>query len=136
MNRISIIEYKNIQIVFTDLSFLSPDECSRIVKMTTSYFARFPEKSVYSLVNMTGLSPQIKIIESIKEAAQKNAIYVKSTAVYGLSGFRMLVANSVAALARRETKFLSGKDACLQWLYNKSKQQSDSVASRTFTPLR
>ena len=124
MNRISTIDYKGIQIVFTDLSYLSADEAMRIAEMTSPYISKFPEKSVYSLANLTGLPPNIKMIEGIKEAAQHNSPYVITTAIYGLSGIRMMVANSVAAIAKREIKILSGKELCIQWLYRKSQEHA------------
>ncbi|MEO1051921.1 MAG: hypothetical protein AAFX87_14920 [Bacteroidota bacterium] len=115
-----VIKYKDIDIVYTDITNASPEEAIAAFERGLEIIGKMPPKSVYSLVNADGARFNSSLIQKIKEAVKKNNPYVRATAVSGLSQLSRLMVNSIISFTGRQMKLTETTDEGKEWLYAKA----------------
>lgn len=119
MSSCTVIKYKNIDIVYTDISGCSPEEAISAFDANQSIIAGMPDKSVYSLVNAKDARFNSQLIQKIKETVKKNNRKNKATAVCGLNQLSRLMVNSIVSFTGRQMKFTDTVDEAKEWLHSK-----------------
>lgn len=120
MSKCNIIKYKDIKIVYTDISHCAPEEAIEAFDQCQKIIDGMPIKSVYSLVNAKDARFNSNLIQKIKETVKKNNAYNKATAVSGLSQLSRLMVNSIVSFTGRQMKLTQTVDEAKEWLYSKA----------------
>ncbi|MEL7004560.1 MAG: hypothetical protein AAFN93_17770 [Bacteroidota bacterium] len=123
MSKCNIIKYKDIDIVYTDISNCSPEEAVVAFENCQEVIGKMPLNSVYSLVNAKGARFNSNLIQTIKDTVKKNNPYNKATAVSGLSQLSRLMVNSIISFTGRQMKLTDTVDDAKEWLYTKSESK-------------
>lgn len=113
----TIITYKNIKIVYTDISGTAGDAAVPAFKKSQQVAKQFEDGSMLSLVNATNARYNSNLLSSIKEAIKTNNSKVKATAVCGLTPLTTLIVNSIISFTGRKMKLLSTPEEAREWLY-------------------
>ena len=104
MSGVSIVLYKSITLVYTDMSEAKPLEVMDICAQSREILSQFAPHSAYVLANVKNIRFNSQVIQVIKETARYNSPFVKTSVVYGLEGFTQLLVNVVSNFSSRELK--------------------------------
>lgn len=118
----NVIKYKELDIVYTDISGASPEESIEVFERNQQIISQMPLKSVYSLVNAADARFNSNLIQKIKETVKKNNPHSKATAVCGLNALSRLMVNSIIAFTGRQMKLVDTAEEGKEWLYKKYKE--------------
>lgn len=122
MSTCSVIKFKDIDIVYTDISDASPEQAIVSFERNQEIIAQMPLKSVYSLVNAKNARFNKNLIQTIKETVKKNNPHNKATAVSGLSQLSRLMVNSIISFTGRDMKLTETVEEGKEWLYSRSRK--------------
>ncbi|MEO9966800.1 MAG: hypothetical protein ABJF11_13465 [Reichenbachiella sp.] len=120
MNYAKNISYKGLSILYTDLSNLDEESAKTTVQSTVGIVNKMPLKSVYSLIDLEGLTLSRALIAEIRAVGTVNAPFVKATAICGLNPMARFLANSVIKATKRNAKLFSNPEDGKAWLYEES----------------
>lgn len=120
MAECKVIEYKGIEIVFTDISNSKPSESIKAFEASVEIISSKPLRSVYALVDAKGAKFNKELVDKIKEVVKRNNVYNKATVVTGLDAMNKLMAQSIAVLTGRQIKFTSSVEEGLEYLFSQS----------------
>lgn len=121
MSKSNIIKYKDINIVYTDISHTSPEEAIEAFNCCQKIIEKMPLNSVYSLVNAKDARFNTNLISKIKETVKKNNPHNRATAVCGLNQLSRLMVNSIVSFTGRQMKLTETVEEGKEWLYAKAK---------------
>ncbi|MDF9796656.1 hypothetical protein OKW21_001919 [Catalinimonas alkaloidigena] len=113
----SIIKYKTISIVYTDVANCSGDTAIPYFEEVQQIASTFDDKSMFSLVNAKETRFNSRLLSVIKETVKKNNPKVKATAVYGLSQLSILMVNSIISITGRKMMLFDSLADAKEWLY-------------------
>lgn len=119
----SVIKFKDLDIVYTDISGAAPEESIAVFDQNQQIISKMPLKSVYALVNAADARFNSNLIQKIKETVKKNNPHSKATAVCGLNALSRLMVNSIIAFTGRQMKLVDTAEDGKEWLYKKYKEQ-------------
>lgn len=120
MNYVKNIAYKELSIIYSNLSNLDQDIAKSTMRSTVGIITKMPLKSAYSLINLDGLTLTRDLIAEIKLVGAKNTPYVKATAICGLNPMASFLANSVIKITKRNAKLFKSPEEGKAWLYQES----------------
>ncbi|GAA0893147.1 hypothetical protein GCM10009122_28260 [Fulvivirga kasyanovii] len=115
----NVVKYKELDIVYTDISNASPEEAMVVFDENQLIISKMPLKSVYALVNAKDARFNSSLIQKIKETVKKNNPHSKATAVCGLNALSRLMVNSIIAFTGRQMKLVETEEEGKDWLYKK-----------------
>ena len=115
----NVVKYKELDIVYTDISNASPEEAMVVFDENQLIISKMPLKSVYALVNAKDARFNSSLIQKIKETVKKNNPHSKATAVCGLNALSRLMVNSIIAFTGRQMKLVETAEEGKDWLYKK-----------------
>lgn len=118
----NVVKYKELDIVYTDISNASPEEAMAVFDENQLIISKMPLKSVYALVNAKDARFNSSLIQKIKETVKKNNPHSKATAVCGLNALSRLMVNSIIAFTGRQMKLVETAEEGKDWLYKKYKE--------------
>lgn len=118
----NVVKYKELDIVYTDISNASPEEAMAVFDDNQLIISKMPLKSVYALVNAKDARFNSSLIQKIKETVKKNNPHSKATAVCGLNALSRLMVNSIIAFTGRQMKLVETAEEGKDWLYKKYKE--------------
>lgn len=113
----SIIKYKGLEIVYTDVSGCVGDTAIPYFEKVQKIASTFPDKSMFSLVNARDTRFNTHLLGVIRETVKKNNPKVKATAVFGLNQLSILMVNSIASITGRKMKLVDTLEEAQEWLY-------------------
>lgn len=120
MSKCNVIKFKDLNIVYTDISGATPEEAICAFDSCQEIISKMPLNSVYSLVNAKDARFNSNLIQKIKETVKKNNGHSKATAVCGLNQLSRLMVNSIVSFTGRQMKFTETADEAKEWLYSKA----------------
>ena len=117
-----VIEYKGIEIVFTDISNANVSDAIHAFEHSCEIIKNYPLGSVYALVHTKNAKFSMELVEKIKEVVKRNQPYNRATAVTGLDSMTMVFARSIGVLTGRSLKFLSTPEEGKEYLFKESQK--------------
>ena len=122
MERNQILKHKDISIVYSDYSDLTPDEAAKYMELSVKSITSHPPKSVYTLLNIKGMRYNTSLLKSIKEMTQQTSPFVLATAVIGVSAITKMIVKSALKFSERKITFLDTAESAKDWLYKISQE--------------
>lgn len=122
MAECKIIEYKGIEIVFTDISNSKPSESIKAFEHSVEIIRDMPLRSVLAMVDAKGAKINKEMIDRIKITTKQNNPYNKATVISGLDPMSKLMAKSIAILTGREMKLVDTLEEAKEYLLEMSKR--------------
>ncbi|MGL1888622.1 MAG: hypothetical protein OCD76_19070 [Reichenbachiella sp.] len=119
-DRISLVPYKDIKVLYTDLSGLPMEDAISVLEETLILVPKYPERSVYSLLNVKGMRFGTDVMKTFNKVGKNNGPYVKATAVCGLTSMTRLLAKGVVSASKRKADFFNEPEESKEWLYQVS----------------
>lgn len=117
MSRASLKNHNGKRIMSIDFSKLEAEDACKVLDYSKELIQRMPEKSLYTLTNVTDANFDLKLIDSLKKFSNANKPYVIAGAVIGAEGIKRTVFNSVIIFSgRSDLKSFTDKDEALSWL--------------------
>ncbi len=105
MSGTKIINYKGTNIFYMDFSNAkSREEISEVMKNSIEYIRSQPLHSVVALTNMENMFFNNEIRNDFQEFLKGNKPYVKTSAVYGMSGLARFLFNSLMKVTGRDVR--------------------------------
>ncbi|PIB33992.1 hypothetical protein BFP72_00365 [Reichenbachiella sp. 5M10] len=117
---VEVISYKDISIVYTDLSNKTIEEGTQTLQQAVEVVSQFPLGSVYSLLNVEGIRFNSQYLDEIKKVGKLNAPYVKGTAAVGLTSMTKLIGRAIIKFTGRKAELCETIDDAKEWLYQVS----------------
>lgn len=122
MAECKVIEYKGIEIVFTDISNAKPQDSIKAFEQSVEIIRNKPLRSVLAMVDAKGAKINKEMIDRIKQITKQNNPYNKATAISGLDPMSKLMAKSIAILTGREMKLVDNLEEAKEYLFEASKR--------------
>ena len=121
MSRVSEIYYKGQKIIYSDFSNIKEiPEVKNAIEESTKIIRSQPQGSVLSLSNFSNMRFNTEIGKIFQDVAQGNGLYVKNSAMFGVSGLAKVVANTVVRLTGRNIKFFNTEEQAKEYLVDNS----------------
>lgn len=121
----TIITYKGIRIVYTDISGTSGDGAIPVFHKSQQVARQFENGTMLSLVNGTNARYNSNLLSTIKETVRVNNPKVKATAVCGLTPLTTLIVNSVIHFTGRKMKLVNTPEEAKEWLYQLAMKEEE-----------
>ena len=83
-----------------------------------NYIRRQLPRSIYTLTNITGMYFNTDIFNRISVYAKQNELFVKGSAVVGMSGLMQIFYNSFSRISGREVKAFFSEEEAKEFLLN------------------
>lgn len=125
----TIITYKDVKIVYTDISGTFGNEAIPCFEKSQEIAREFAEGTMLSLVNATEARYNSSLLSTIKETVKKNNTKVKATAVCGLNPLTTLMVNSIILITGRNMKLVDTFEEAQEWLYQVEKESKKVAAA-------
>lgn len=117
MDRSKMLNHNNKKVLSMDFSSLETEDACRVIEHSSKLIQQMPEKSLFTLTNVTGANFDLKLIDSLKKFSNANKPYVIAGAVVGAEGIKRTVFNSVLLFSgRNDLKTFDKTDEALSWL--------------------
>jgi len=117
MNRTQIIDFQGRKMFFIDFSNLKTiEEINELIQIAKKYIHSQPPKSVYTLTSVEGTHFNNEITKIFTDYVKSNSPYVKTSAVTGISGLKLILYNSMMKLTGRDTRSFSTLEQAKTWL--------------------
>lgn len=125
----TIISYKGVKIVYTDISGTFGDAAIPIFQKSQLVARQFADGTMLSLVDVTNARYNSNLLSYIKETVKINNPKVKATAVCGLTPLTTLIVNSVILFTGRKMKLVDTPQEAKEWLYQVEYKRIESPVS-------
>jgi hypothetical protein len=104
--------------IYFDLSnFKSNDDFIALIQSAKALIAQYPEKSLYTLTNIKGISFDSETKDIVTEWTEYNKPYVKYGVVLGVDGIKKIMVTAIFKLSgRKNMRFMTDRDKALAWL--------------------
>ncbi|MBX2841853.1 MAG: hypothetical protein KTR26_08770 [Flammeovirgaceae bacterium] len=122
MGAVSIITYKGLKMVYTDLSNCTAAEATLVFLDCKKVIQSQPEGSVYSLVNIENIRYNSELVKTIKGVVKSNKPWVKAASIHGLSTLTQIMFKSVILFTGRDIYPVNSLEDAKEWLYQKWKK--------------
>ncbi|MTI21707.1 hypothetical protein E1176_11805 [Fulvivirga sp. RKSG066] len=113
-----IIQFKDVEIVYTDVSHSTIEDCLKVIEANHAIIKKQPERSVLSLVNVDKTQFNTALINKVRENVRRNNPYVIATAVIGLSAFKRIMLDTIVSLTGRNIIALESFEEARLWLHD------------------
>lgn len=120
MGSVKNIRYRDVQIVYNDMSEARPSEIFDLCFQCEELLKTFPEKEALLLINIKNIRFNSQVINKMKETALKNKPFVKDTAVFGVEGFTRAICDIISNYSGRKMKRVEGLEEGMAWLYRQA----------------
>lgn len=117
-----IINFKGIDIVYTDVSHSTTQECLDVIDENHEMIKSYEKKSALSLVNVEKAQIDMSLINVVRENVNRNNPYVLATAVIGLNPFKQMIMDTITALTGRNIVVLDSLEEAKLWLHDQYKK--------------
>jgi len=106
--------------LYVDLSgFKSNDQFRQQIEAAKSVIAKYPEKSVCTVINIEGISFDSETKEMGVKWMEHNKPYVIFGAVAGVDGIKKIMVKTIFKLSGRKNMIMtSSKEKAIEWLLN------------------
>lgn len=122
-----IIEFKNVEIVYTDVSDSSVEDTMAIMDVNHEIIKNKPFKSVLSLVNVRKVAVNGPLLGKLRANVNRNNPYVLATAVVGLNSFKRVILDTLVAFTGRKIIALETIEEAKLWLHDQYEKQMIEV---------
>ncbi len=116
MKPLELIKYQGKSIAVLDLTHSTAEERMEYYKKTKPVIAKFPEKSLLIVTNVTDIRFTPESVAAIKDFVIGNSPYVKASAVVGADGLRDLIRVAVERSAGRSLRPFDTCQEAYDWL--------------------
>jgi calcineurin-like phosphoesterase family protein len=116
MERVYFIQHKGKKILIIDGSNCTVEEAPATLAKAREVIRSQPEKSVYTLTDLTNARFDDKIALDMKETIAGNKPYVYAAAVVGVTGLKQIFLNSVIKLTGRKLALFNTVEQAKDWL--------------------
>ncbi len=117
MDRVSVIQYQEKEIVLLDFSNGRPQDTVGAIPEAMKLIAERGQKTKsLVLTDVTGAIYNKDVAEGIKDLVKNNTPYIKASAVVGADGVRLILLQTVIYLSRRDLKTFSTRQEAMDWL--------------------
>lgn len=114
MKRVYFIEYKGKKFLYIDMSKCSDEEMLAVIANAREIIRNQPEKSVFTLTDVTDAWFCPEVNDAMKEFLANNKPYVIAAAVVGING-------STMRLLGRELVLFDTLEQAKEWLSDQSR---------------
>ena len=116
MERIQFINHKGKKILYFDFSSCRPDEANKVVEDAMAFVKKQPQKSLYTLTNVSGIRFDTNIGDKFKDFAAHNKPYVIAGAVVGISGLLKVLYTAITKFTGRNLPAFDTVEQAKDWL--------------------
>lgn len=123
MAKCDIVNFKDVEIIYTDVSNSSIKETMDIMDVNHDIIKEKPLNSVLSLVNVTQVAVNGPLLAKLRQNVKRNNPYILATAVIGLNPFTKVMLDTLIAFTGRKIVALDSYEEARLWLrdqYNKN----------------
>lgn len=116
MERAYFIQHKGERILILDGSSCTVEDAPAHLAKAREIIRSQPEKSVYTLTDLTNARFIDKIAADMKETIAGNRPYVYAAAMVGVTGLKQILLNSVLKLTGRKLALFNTVEQAKDWL--------------------
>jgi hypothetical protein len=117
MSRTETILHNGKPIYYMDFSSLkSESEIESLITESKSFIRSKPPKSVYSLTNIEDMHFNGTIKELFVDFVKGNKVYIKASAIIGVTGMKQILFNGIMRLTGRDIRSFDSADQAKNWL--------------------
>jgi hypothetical protein len=117
MARVEFIEHKGRRLLRTDVSFLGPEDAVATLREAHATVQLLPPQRVLlSLIVVTGMRFDPKVIEEMKRVGKLDEPWVLATAVVGLSAIGRVLSRVVSMFTGRRFAAFASVEEAKAWL--------------------
>ncbi len=116
----TIVEFKDLEIVYTDVSHSSVEDTIDIMDVNHDIIRTKPLNSVLSLVNVSQVSVNGPLLAKLRQNVKRNNPYVLATAVIGLNAFTKVMLDTLIAFTGRKIVALDSYEEARLWLWHQN----------------
>jgi len=117
MNRTQFIDYQGKKIFYIDFSNLKTfEEIKALTLEAQKYIHSQPPLSVITLSTVENTHFNTEIKDMFTEYIKSNKPYVKTSAVIGISGLKMIMYNGMMKISGRDTRAFSDMEQAKSFL--------------------
>jgi hypothetical protein len=117
MNRTQSIDFQGKKFFYIDFSYLkSIEEIKTVIQDAQKYIHAQPGMSVYTLTSVEETHFNSEIKDLFTAYMKSNKPYVKSSAIVGVTGLKLVMYNGMMKMTGRDTRAFSTLDQAKSWL--------------------
>ena len=117
MSRVRTVEHKGKQITWLDFSGVQDrSEAHAIIEEAKGQVTAQPERSVYTLTDVSGSAFDAELARALWRLARANRPYVIAGAVVGIEGLQKDLFQLVTHVSRRPLKPFTDAEKAMDWL--------------------
>ena len=118
MDRVYFTEYKGKKFLYIDMSKCNAEEMLAVIANAGEIIRKQPEKSVFSLTDVTGAWFDPDVNDAMKEFLSGNKPYVIAAAVVGVTGSKIM------KIFGRKLVLFDTTEQAKEWLANRIENRS------------
>jgi 3-deoxy-D-arabino-heptulosonate 7-phosphate (DAHP) synthase len=133
MEHIDEFTIEGLSFVYIDVShFKNNNEFIKIIDAVQQTIAKYPEQSVYTIINIDGIMFDSYTKEITAKCFERNKPYVKYGAVIGADGIKKIMVKAIFKISgRKNVHFCLSKEQAIEWLLQQSRNKEFCVWPRT-----
>lgn len=116
MERVYFIQHRGKKILFIDGSNCTVEEAPAHLAKARDVIRSQPEKSVYTLTDMTNARFNDEVAEEMKKNVAGNKPFVVAATVVGVTGLKKIFFNSLLKLTGRKLTLFDTAEQAKDWL--------------------
>ncbi len=117
MAQVGFINHKGRKILLMDFSYTKVEEILGAIEETKKTVRKYPEKSIYGLVDVRFSSFDTELFAALKDLASYDRPYMKVTAVVGVTGLKKMIFMAVQRFTGRKNLYMFDKlETAKDWL--------------------
>lgn len=116
MNRVYFTNYKGKKFLYIDISKCSSEEILEVIANAKEIIQNQPEKSVYTLTDVTDSRFNPELTDAMKKYVASNKPYVAAAAVVGVTGMKQFIYNTIMKFSGRKLVAFDTIDQAKEWL--------------------
>lgn len=117
-----IVEFKDVEIVYTDVSFSTIEDTMAIMDVNHDIIRGKPLNSVLSLVNVKQVSVNGPLLAKLRKNIKRNNPNILATAVIGLNSFTKVMLDTLIAFTGRKIIALDSYEEARLWLHHQKEK--------------
>ncbi|MEP2774158.1 MAG: hypothetical protein ABJH05_18520 [Fulvivirga sp.] len=118
----TIVEFKDVEIVYTDVSYSTIEDTMAIMDVNHDIIKGKPLNSVLSLVNVKQVSVNGPLLAKLRKNIKRNNPYILATAVIGLNPFTKVMLDTLIAFTGRKIIALDSYEEARLWLHHQKEK--------------
>lgn len=116
MKRVYFTDYKGKKLLYINLSKCSSEEVLEVIANAKKIIQNEPEKSVYTLTDVTDSRFNPELTDAMKNYVAGNKPYVVAAAVVGVTGMKQFIYNTIMKFSGRNIVAFNTIDQAKEWL--------------------